>query len=118
MTINRRIKYVGYSSVLALLFSATSALAEQYWSEVDDLTELSTQPGFEKVSAIKERRLVMLDLASIRSLTQGVTSKSGVLPTLMLPTPGGNALAFVVEPSNVLPAELRKKYPSIAAFKG
>jgi hypothetical protein len=66
ITINKRIKYVGYSSVLALLFSATSALAEQYWSEVDDLTELSTQPGFEKVSAIKERRLVMLDLASIR----------------------------------------------------
>ena len=118
MIVNKRIKYVCYSSVLALLFSATSALAEQYWSEVDDLTELSTQPGYAKVSAIKERRLVMLDLPTIRSLAQGATSKSGVLPTLTLPTPGGNALAFVVEPSNVLPAELREKYPSIAAFKG
>ena len=118
MIVNKRIKYVGYSSVLALLFSATSALAEQYWSEVDDLTELSTQPGYAKVSAIKERRLVMLDLPTIRSLVQGATSKSGVLPTLTLPTPGGNALTFVVEPSNVLPAELREKYPSIAVFKG
>ena len=78
MIVNKRIKYVGYSSVLALLFSATYALAEQYWTEVDDLTELSTQHGYAKVSAIKERRLVLLDLPTIRSLAQGATSKSGV----------------------------------------
>ena len=116
--IPRRIKWIGYGSIIALWFIATSALAQQYWSEVDDLTKVSTLPYHTRGSTIKERRLVMLDLASISSLAQGITRKSGVLPTLMLPTPEGNALAFVIEPSSVLPDELQEKYPSIAAFKG
>ena len=62
-------------------------------------------------------RVVDLDLAGIKSLVSGAQAKANTGPTLTLPAPNGGAMQFIIEPSGVLPEALRKKYPSIAAFK-
>lgn len=63
-------------------------------------------------------RVVDLDLAGMKSLVSGAQAKASTGTMLTLPAPNGDVMQFVIEPSGVLPEALRKKYPSVTAFKG
>ena len=111
-------KFLGRSLVLMFATASASISAQVPWSDVDRASVDSIISQSKYASNSQKFRVVDLDLAGIESLVSGVQAKANTGPTLTLPAPNGGAMQFIIEPSGVLPEALRKKYPSIAAFKG
>lgn len=111
-------KFLGRSLVLVLSCASVSVSAQVPWNDVDRASVDTIVSQSKYASSSEKLRVVDLDLASIKSLVSGAQAKANTGPTLMLPAPNGGEMQFVIEPSGVLPLALRKKYPSIAAFKG
>ena len=111
-------KFLGRSLVFIVSVASVSVSAQIPWSDVDRASVDAIVSQSKYASSSQKLRVVDLDLAGIKSLVSGAQAKANTGPTLMLPAPNGGEMQFVVEPSGVLPDALRKKYPSIAAFKG
>lgn len=111
-------KILGFSLVFMFAAASVSVSAQAPWSDVDRASVDTLVLQSKYASSSEKLRVVDLDLAGIRSLVSGAQAKASTAPTLMLPAPNGDVMHFVIEPSGVLPEALRKKYPSIAPFKG
>ena len=111
-------KILGRSLVLMFAMASASLSARVPWNDVDRASVDAIVSQSKYASSSEKLRVVDLDLAGIKSLVSGAQAKANTGPTLTLPAPNGGAMQFIIEPSGVLPEALRKKYPSIAAFKG
>jgi subtilisin-like proprotein convertase family protein len=109
---------VGFVAVLASMVVSSLVSAQTPWNDVDAVSVQDVIVGSKYSSIAANHRIVALDLDVIESVATGVLAKSGAAPVLSLPAPNGGAISFILEPSGVLPAALREKYPSILAFKG
>ena len=111
-------KVLSRSLVLMLAAASVSVSAQVPWSDVDRSSVDSIISQSKYASSSQKLRVVDLDLAGMKSLVSGAQAKGSTGTTLTLPAPNGDVMEFVVESSGVLPEALRKKYPSISAYKG
>ena len=111
-------RFLGRSLGLMLAAVSVSVSAQVPWSDVDRESVDAIVLQSKYASSSEKLRVVDLNLADIKSLVSEAQAKASTGPTLTLPAPNGGVMQFVIEPSNVLPEALRKKYPSISAFKG
>ena len=114
----RKRVYISRVAVLISVFFSSSVFAQMSWNDVDkaSVERIVAQSKYARSS--EKLRVVDINLAAVRSAAKAATAKASSAPTLTLPAPNGSSMRFVVEPSGVLPEALRKKYPSISAFKG
>lgn len=111
-------KSLFYRIILLSMFGSSFVSATTHWNDVDAASVETLVSKSKYASTSEKLRIVNLDIAAIESAVFGVQAKTSAERTLTLPTPNGEALLFVVEPSGVLPEALRRRYPSVAAFKG
>lgn len=114
----KSLTFFGYGAVLASMVTSSLVSAQTPWNDIDAVAVEDVLSGSKYSAIAADHRIVALDLDAIKTVATDVQAKSNAVPVLTLPAPNGEAISFVLEPSGVLPAVLREKYPSISAFKG
>ena len=114
----KSLTFFGYGAVLASMVTSSLVSAQTPWNDIDAVAIGDVWSGSKYSAIAADHRIVALDLDAIKTVATDVQAKSNAAPVLTLPAPNGEAISFVLEPSGVLPAALREKYPSISAFKG
>lgn len=111
------------SVLIALaLLSAGHAYAARPWVEVSAAE--ASRPVASRQITPGQARLIDLDLAAVRALTDGLpqadtASRAGQrAPTLTLPMPDGSLLTFQLHATEVMAPGLAARYPQIRTFAG
>ena len=114
----KHLKSFGYGTVFLPMVVSSLVSAQTPWNDIDAASVQDVLSNSKYSATAVDHRIVALDLEVIKAVATGIQAKSNTATVLSLPAPNGEAISFVLEPSDVLPAALREKYPSISAFKG
>ena len=118
MMTGKHLKSFGYGTVFVSMVVSSLVSAQTPWNDIDAASVQDVLSNSKYLATAVDHRIVALDLEVIKAVAAGIQAKSNTATVLSLPAPNGEAISFVLEPSDVLPAALREKYPSISAFKG